>query len=231
MRVLGEDVGTIDLYQLHVYDPEVPYEVHANLMAELIAEEKIRAWGVSNYSQEQLENLLKACDERGLIRPAATQPFYNILSINGARTVEHALGTGLVVLAHSPLLKSALTEARFAQITDFFTSRIVTGTEEEREAITLMEPTIERLQRLMEMTQAHGRNLSQLAIAWTLQNSNIVALTTPTNARYRAEALGSSEWQLESEFTEAIEEMREDQVGVELFSNNAHKIVRSIRGY
>ncbi len=231
LRVLGDGVGIIDLYQLHVYDPEVPHEAHAELMSELVEEEKIRAWGVSNYSNQQLTDLLRACDERGLDHPATSQPFHNILSVKGTSAITLAQKAGMVVLAHSPLLKSALTERRFAEITDFITSRQEKSSDEEQGVIVAMQPTIERLQRLIEMAHGRERNLPQLAIAWTLQDSHTITLTTPTNPTYLAEALDALEWKLESDITEVIDELRTDVAGVELFSDNAHRLVRSFRGY
>ena len=45
----------IDVYQMHVPDPNVPYEVSIRALADMRAEGKIRHIGVSNVNREQLE--------------------------------------------------------------------------------------------------------------------------------------------------------------------------------
>jgi pyridoxine 4-dehydrogenase len=52
LRRLGLD--TIDLFQLHVIDPEVPFDESAGALAELRAEGKIRHVGLSNAGPEHL---------------------------------------------------------------------------------------------------------------------------------------------------------------------------------
>jgi len=56
-RRLGVD--RIDLYQLHVVDPKVPFEVSFNALLELKAEGKIRHIGLSNVSAEQFHQALR----------------------------------------------------------------------------------------------------------------------------------------------------------------------------
>ena len=53
MRRLG--VETLDLFQLHRVDPQVPAEEQFGLLAELLAEGKVAAVGLSEVSVEQIE--------------------------------------------------------------------------------------------------------------------------------------------------------------------------------
>jgi pyridoxine 4-dehydrogenase len=62
----------IDLYQLHVPDPAVPYEVSVSALAELQAEGKVLHVGVSNVSLEQL------AIARGIVEVATVQNRYSL---------------------------------------------------------------------------------------------------------------------------------------------------------
>jgi len=231
LRVLGDDVGPIDIYQLHVHDPLVPPEAHAELMTELIEAGKIRSWGVSNYSIDELGELLEACDSCGLVRPVTSQPFYNMLSLDGQANVDFARDEGLVVLGHSPLVKSALTDARLTQLLGFIEERNREGNHEEKEAIDIMRPTMERMQAIAEVAAEHGRPLAQLAIAWTLREPGVITLTTPTNPSYLEDALAATRWHLDPELLAQIDEMRADTESLNVFRGVVHNLVRDFRGY
>ena len=60
LRRLGIDA--IDLYQVHIPDPAVPYEDTVGAFAELQREGKVRHIGVSNVSPEQLEIAQSICE-------------------------------------------------------------------------------------------------------------------------------------------------------------------------
>ncbi len=56
LKALGTD--TIDLYQLHAPDPNVPVEESVGTLADLQREGKIRHIGVSNFSLDQLKRVI-----------------------------------------------------------------------------------------------------------------------------------------------------------------------------
>lgn len=65
-------VDTIDLYQYHRPDPDVPFEDAVNTFAELKDEGKVRHVGLSNVSVEQLE------EARDIVDIATVQNQYNV---------------------------------------------------------------------------------------------------------------------------------------------------------
>lgn len=89
-------LDVIDLYQVHVPDPEVPYEETVGAFAELQAEGKIRHIGVSNVSVEQLSRARSVCEV------VSVQNSYNV----GRRGSEDVLRTcenlGIAFIPHSP---------------------------------------------------------------------------------------------------------------------------------
>lgn len=196
-EILRMDV--IDLYQLHVHDPFVPPAEVARLMDEAVETGAIRYYGVSNYTAEQLETLLEVCDRRGFTRPTTLQPFHNVLS--GAIStvaVDLARDQGIAVLAHSPLAKGALSEETldwFCELLD--SSQATDGI--PAETLSQLRETGSLLQSLRSMANISGHTLSELALAWLLNQPRTVALTACTTEAHIASATKATEWILSKE--------------------------------
>ena len=108
LRRLGTD--HIDLYYLHQPDRATPFEESLAAVAALIAEGKVRAWGVSNFAAWQIAELRHVAEGLGMPALAVAQQQYNLL----ARRIEdeyaefaHAVGVGTVV--YNPLAGGMLT--------------------------------------------------------------------------------------------------------------------------
>jgi aryl-alcohol dehydrogenase-like predicted oxidoreductase len=69
----------IDLYYMHKPDPNTPLEESVKTFEDLVTNGKIRYWGVSNITADQLGAMLKLCDDNGWHRPVAIQPAYSYL--------------------------------------------------------------------------------------------------------------------------------------------------------
>ncbi len=92
------DVDVIDLFYLHQPDRKTPVQATMDCVAELHAEGKVRAVGVSNYAAWQITDVVDAAKHAGAPQPVIAQNVYNLL----ARRVEdeyleyahtHGLGT------------------------------------------------------------------------------------------------------------------------------------------
>jgi aryl-alcohol dehydrogenase-like predicted oxidoreductase len=102
LRRLG--LETVDLYQVHAYDPLTPLEETLRTLDQFIRAGKIRYWGLSNFTGWQLTkavHLARALDVAG---PVTLQPQYSLL----AREIEWeivpaAIDAGLGLLPWSPL--------------------------------------------------------------------------------------------------------------------------------
>jgi len=69
----------IDLYYMHKPDVNTSLDESLQVFNDLITSGKIRSWGLSNFSAEQLSSLLQMCDQNGWRRPVAVQPAYSYL--------------------------------------------------------------------------------------------------------------------------------------------------------
>lgn len=181
LRMLGQDVDVIDLYQLHAYDPNADPEGIAQVMDELIAQGKIRSWGVSNYPWEKLDTLLGICSKGRTAMPVSTQPFFNLpepIDIN----IAGPSAEGLTTLAHSPLLKGMLTDTAVDRFADAVSDD---HPEEIREGINA-------LKELQEYAHEREMTLAQLAMGWVVTLKNTVLLTACTSEEYLADAIAAS---------------------------------------
>lgn len=103
-------IDTIDLYQLHEWDPETPLEETLRAMEDLVRSGKVRYVGCSNFSAWQMTRALGLA-EKGSWEPLrSNQVIYNLLD----RGVEDELvpmviDRGASLLAYSPLAGGYLT--------------------------------------------------------------------------------------------------------------------------
>ena len=102
LRRLGVD--SIDLYQVHAFDPRTPLEETLRFLDDAVTAGRISYVGLSNYTGWQVQKIVDLADFRGLARPVTLQPQYNLL----VREIEWEIvpaceSTGLGLLPWSPL--------------------------------------------------------------------------------------------------------------------------------
>lgn len=95
---------SIDIYQIHWPDPQVPLAETAGAMQDLRRQGKIRAVGVSNYSPEQMQKFSRECPLN------SCQPPYNIFERDIEKDIlpyclEHNIG----LLTYGALCRGLLT--------------------------------------------------------------------------------------------------------------------------
>jgi aryl-alcohol dehydrogenase-like predicted oxidoreductase len=108
LRRLRTDV--IDVYQMHEPDPSTPIEETLAALHELVQEGKVRYFGSSNYSAEQIESADRVARERGLTRFVSAQNHYSLVERDVEDDVLPAcerLGVGM--LPYFPLASGLLT--------------------------------------------------------------------------------------------------------------------------
>src|ERR1700761_1203149 len=102
LRRLGRE--SVDLYQVHAYDPLTPLEETLRTLDGFVRAGKIRYWGLSNFTGWQLTKVVYVARELNATGPVTLQPQYSLL----AREIEWeivpaALDAGLGLLPWSPL--------------------------------------------------------------------------------------------------------------------------------
>jgi len=97
-------VETIDLYQVHAWDPLTPLDETLRFFDDAVSAGKVRYFGLSNFTAWQLQRAVTTTQLRGWTVPVTLQPQYNLL----AREIEWeivpaCLSEGLGLLPWSPL--------------------------------------------------------------------------------------------------------------------------------
>lgn len=100
----------IDLYQMHTPDPATPIEVTLAALTELVEEGKIRFFGHSNFSAEQILDAERASVDAGGPRFVSAQDHYSLIARDAEREIIPAvLETGVGFLPYFPLANGLLT--------------------------------------------------------------------------------------------------------------------------
>jgi aryl-alcohol dehydrogenase-like predicted oxidoreductase len=186
---------TLDLHQVHWPHSFSSPEVQMNVLADLVEEGKIRAVGVSNFSEEYTHRAHNALFRRGL-GLASNQVQFSLLH----REIEHngilkaAKELGVTVIAWSPLA-SGLLSGKFHKDAEILAN--TPATRRRRLASQLAE-TQTLIDVLDEIAQRHGKSISQVALNWTIHfhGETIVAIPGASKVNHAREAAGVLDFRL-----------------------------------
>ncbi|MFF8916063.1 aldo/keto reductase [Streptomyces sp. NPDC015032] len=166
---------TIDLYQLHRVDPDVPLEETWGAMAELVRAGKARGLGISHASVEELERI------NGQFPISAVQYELSVLARHAQDDVlKWCETTGTPFLAFSPLGRGLLTGLVDHAALDEKDARSRDPRFDEH-AFAVNRTIVDGLTRV---ARRHGATTAQVSIAWVLAQSELV-IPIPATKRPR----------------------------------------------
>ena len=196
LQRLGTDY--IDLYYQHRVDPKIPAEEVAGVMGDLIKEGKIRHWGISEATEEDIRRAHAVCPL------TAVQNRYSMM----ARTYEalfpvlEELNIGFV--AFSPFANGVLTGA-YDKSSTFEAGDMRANMPQFTAAA--MEENAALLALLHELAAEKGATSGQIALAWMLCKKPYIAPIPGTRKRTRlVENAGAADIVLSPEEVAAIDE-------------------------
>lgn len=70
-------IPQVNIYYLHMPDRTTPFEDTCAGMDEAYKAGKLKQFGVSNHSPEEVEQIVKICEENGYVKPTVYQGQYN----------------------------------------------------------------------------------------------------------------------------------------------------------
>lgn len=158
----------IELLQFHSFDETTPVEESLMAVEDLIRQDVVRYFGVSNFSREQLEKYAPYAD---IFRRAQIQSVQNQFDIlcgedpTRKGVLDYCVQKGFSFIAWSPLRGGLLSERYLNK------SRVKPGdrlVDENRLDQELTAPIIEKINRLAKLAHDWGLTLSQLTIAYML---------------------------------------------------------------
>ena len=170
LRRLG--VETIDLYQLHGWDPLTPVDETLRFLDDAAQAGKISYFGLSNFLGYQIQKYADLADRHGLIRPVTVQPQYNLVS----RAVEWEVvpacqDEGLGLLPWSPLASGWLT-GKYSRDTPPPDGTRLSDQMDQGMRIWNERGRVERdwqvIDAVRKVAGGRGSSMSQVAVAWVL---------------------------------------------------------------
>lgn len=212
---LGTDY--IDIYYQHRQDPNVPVEEVAQVMADLIREGKIRAWGLSEVGEDIIRRAHAVCPL------AAVQNRYSMM----ARWYEsifpalEELNIGLV--AFSPLANGLLTGA-YKDTSSFERDGSDYRTIMPQFTDGAMKKNKDLLALVEEVASEHDATPSQISLAWMICKEPWIVPISGTRKETRLrENLGAASIILSSEEVSAIDDALDAMEMSEVFGGSTVK--------
>lgn len=163
----------LDLYFSHWPDEGTPEEETLAAYQTLIQSGKVRFIGCSNYSAQQLEHAL-ALNQQGLPTYTVIQALYNLIDRKHfeAELLPVVTKYHLSVLAYSPLASGFLSGV-------YQTNKPLPDNARAEFVKEKMTPENMRLLGVVEeLAQNYNATVSQIALAWLLQQKTITGLIT-----------------------------------------------------
>jgi aryl-alcohol dehydrogenase-like predicted oxidoreductase len=178
LRRLG--VESIDLYQVHAWDPLTPLDETWRFLDDAVAAGKVHYVGLSNFTGWQLQRVADLAEFRGWSRPVTLQPQYNLL----VREIEWeivpaCLENGLGLLPWSPLGGGWLTGKYRRDERPTGATRLGEDPERGVEAYdrrSRVERTWDVIDAVREVAEGRGVSMAQVALAWLVDRPGVTSV-------------------------------------------------------
>ena len=198
------NVETIDLFQIHAFDPQTPQEETLGALDDLVRAGKVRYIGCSNYDAWRVVQAVYVSERDHLNRFVSAQPEYNLLERDVERELIPAcLEFGVGVIPFFPLAAGVLTGKYKPGEPPPEGTR---GHNNPRFASRLQPETLEAVQRLDAWARERDHTVGELALAWLVARpavATVIAGTTrPEQVAANARA---AEWRLTDEDMQTID--------------------------
>jgi aryl-alcohol dehydrogenase-like predicted oxidoreductase len=194
---------TISLHQVHNPASFSRPEAEMDAMADLLAEGKIRAVGVSNFSTDRMRRAHDQLYRRGYAL-AANQVKYSLLdrTIERNGVLEMARKLGVTIIAYSPL-EMGLLSGKFHENPALLNGRPIGRRYTLRRMIEASRPLINGLAHIAAQ---YGVTVSQVALNWLINyhGERVVAIPGASKSRHAQESAGAMSFHLSAEEMERI---------------------------
>ena len=208
-------VETIDLYYQHRIDPKIEPETVAEVMKELIDDGKIRAWGISEATEDYLRRANAVCPV------SAIQNRYSMLAREHEKIFPVLEELGIAYVAFSPLGNGFLTGQYTAA------STFETGLDYRAHMPQYTEEGFKAAEKLMklleEMAVQKEASKGQVSLAWMLcKKPYIIPIPGSRKESRIQENLGAKDVVLSKEEIRKMDELL-DQMVLPVYGQNRTK--------
>ena len=175
LRRLGTD--RIDLYQLHVPDPDTPIEDTLGALDALVRSGKVLQIGCSNFDAKQLAEADEAVAP-GAARFVSVQNEYSLLQREPeAEVLPECARLELAFIPYFPLMSGLLSGKYRRGEAPPPGTRLATYSPEDV-ADHMTERNLDAVDRLSGWATEHGRSILELAVAWLLARPAVATVIT-----------------------------------------------------
>lgn len=176
LRRLG--VESIDLYQLHAWDPLTPIDEYLRFIDDAIGAGKVHYFGLSNFVGWQLTAVAERAAAQGWTVPVSLQPQYNLLTRYIELEIVPACERyGLGLMPWSPLAGGWLTGKYRRDTRPSGASRLGDNPARGMEAYDRRntDATWAVLDALEEVAKQSGLTMAQAALAWLADRPQVTS--------------------------------------------------------
>ncbi|MGI8545979.1 MAG: aldo/keto reductase [Gemmatimonadaceae bacterium] len=172
LKRLGVD--TIDLYQIHRFDPKTPIQETLAALDHLVRQGKVRYIGASSGYAWQLMKALSVSERNGWARFVSMQDHYNLLYREEEREMlPLCRAEGLAVIPWSPLARGLLAGARTSLEDRSSTTR---AESDEYGHMLYNEPSDwEIIDAVNAVAAERGVTPAEVSLAWLLSRPGVTA--------------------------------------------------------
>ncbi|MDE2670095.1 MAG: aldo/keto reductase [Chloroflexota bacterium] len=202
LRRLGTDY--IDLYQMHMPDPDTPIEETLRALDDLVRSGKVRYLGNSNYKGWQIAEAHWTAETHHLTKMVSAQNHYNLMErAVEAEVVPACNHYGLGMLPYFPLASGFLTgKYRPGQGAAEGTRLAAWG---DRAQGVLTDTNFETLEKLEAWAEERGHTVLDLAIGWLSSQSHVSSVISGATKPEQLDANAAAvDWVLTAEEVEEV---------------------------
>ncbi len=171
LKRLKTDV--IDIYYLHSPDPSTPLIETLGELDNVIKQGKIRYYGISNFSSEQLKDLLNLADENNLPRPVVCQPPLSLLKQDALNDLLPLCEKEQIAVVPYQVLQGGLLTGKYQKGTP-----LPKGSRKDEKSEWMWDLTDEvfdRIEKIRILSENEGISMTQYAIRWVLSQPAVVS--------------------------------------------------------
>ncbi|WP_276256292.1 aldo/keto reductase [Halomontanus rarus] len=200
---LGMD--TIDLYQIHRWDPETPIEETLRALDDAVRRGHVRYLGASSMWAHQFADALHTSDRLGLERFVSMQNHYNLVYREEEREMLPLCDReGIGVIPWGPLAQGFLTRPHEDHRS---TTRSDPDNHHDPDDAFRAGSGLEINERVEELADEKGITMAQLALAWQYRSEYVTApIVGTTSIEHLEQAVEALDVDLSDSDVEYLEE-------------------------
>jgi aryl-alcohol dehydrogenase (NADP+) len=222
-RLLNESLenlqrDTIDLYQLHAWDPLTPVEETIQFLDNAVRAGKIQYIGLSNFTGWQLQLFLSTARQLNAVLPVTLQQQYSLLSRESEwEVIPAALHNGVGLLPWSPLAGGFLAGKYKRGSTPAADTRA--GSEKPLYQYVSAEyadsdQNWATIDAVVQIAKETGATPSQVALRWLADRPSVTApIFGARTLEQLKDNLGAAELHLSAEATATLDKVSQPQSG------------------